>query len=230
MGLPQHVAFIMDGNGRWAQAQGLPRNEGHRAGTENIRQIIRHSKDLGIRYVTFYAFSTENFSRPKNEVSFLMNLLREYFNSEIKELHREGARIRILGDLSLFSMPLQIILRQAERTTQNNDTIHVNIALAYGGRQEILSAVNRILKTGEKQVDEEQFRNFLLTGSMPDPDLIIRTSGEQRLSNLLIFQAAYSELYFTSRYWPDFDIAAYDEALADYAGRTRRFGGIEDAN
>lgn len=228
MDKPRHIAFIMDGNGRWAKKRGLERTAGHRAGTENIRSIIRHSKDLGIEAVTFYAFSSENFSRPEKEVGFLMKLIGEYFNSEIKELHKEGARITILGDLSQFSLPIQMILKSAMSLTKNNSDILVNIALGYGGRQEILRAVNLALKEGKKSITAEEFESYLYTAGMPDPDLIIRTSGEQRLSNYLIYQSSYSELYFTETLWPDFDIKCYDQAIEAYQHRNRRFGGLDD--
>lgn len=228
--LPTHVAFIMDGNGRWAKARGLERNAGHRAGTENIRAIIRHSKDLGIRYLTFYAFSSENFSRPPGEVGFLMKLIPEYFGKEIQELIQEGARIKIIGDISQFSRPIQFVLRQAEKQTAHNDTIQLNFALAYGARQELSQAFNRMMQDGLRHIDEQTISDYLYTKDIPDPDLIIRTSGEVRLSNFLLYQSAYSELYFTPVYWPDFDLKAYDEALQSYVNRTRRFGGLEDAN
>ena len=225
--IPTHVAFIMDGNGRWASARGMKRNEGHQAGTENIRGIIRHSKNLGIKYLTFYAFSAENFSRPVEEVGFLMKLIPEFFNREIVELTQEGARIQIIGDISQFAKPIQMVLRQAEKLTRQNDTIILNFALAYGGRQEIVQAVNRLIESGKKQVTEQDFSDALYTGGMPDPDLIIRTSGEQRVSNFLLYQSAYSEFYFTPVYWPDFSVDEFDKALADYHSRKRRFGGLD---
>ena len=225
--LPQHVAFIMDGNGRWAKERGLQRSDGHRAGTETLRQIIRTSKDLGIKYLTFYAFSTENFKRPKTEVKFLMTLLQEFFNSEIQELYAEGARIHILGDTSLFSLPVRMVLDHAVKYTKDNASIHINLALGYGGRGEIIQAVNRLLDENVNKIDEETFSSYLYTAGMPDPDLVIRTSGEYRISNFLLYQLAYSELYFTPVYWPDFDTNHYKEALQDYATRARRFGGLD---
>lgn len=228
--LPTHVAFIMDGNGRWAKAHGLERNAGHRAGTENIRAIIRHSKDLGIRYLTFYAFSSENFSRPPGEVGFLMKLIPEYFSKEIPELIQEGARIKIIGEIEKFSKPIQFVLRQAEKQTAHNDTIQLNFALAYGSRQELCQAFQQMAAAGLKEINEDTLSDYLYTKGIPDPDLIIRTSGEVRLSNFLLYQSAYSELYFTPLNWPDFDLNAYDEALQSYLNRSRRFGGLEDAN
>lgn len=224
--LPNHVGFIMDGNGRWATSRGLSRSDGHRAGTENIRHIIRTSKDLKIKYLTFYAFSTENFKRPVAEVSFLMNLLVEFFNKELPELKKEGARIHILGRTELFSAPIRMILDRAVKTTEENDDIHVCLALAYGGRAEIIDAVNRIIADGIKKVDEEVFNSYLYTAGLPDVDFVIRTSGEERISNFLLYQIAYSELYFTSAYWPDFNKEKYLLALDEYANRKRRFGGV----
>ncbi|HHT21121.1 MAG TPA: isoprenyl transferase [Tissierellia bacterium] len=224
--LPKHVAFIMDGNGRWAAERGLERTAGHRAGTENIRGIIRHSKDLGIKYLTFYAFSAENFSRPAEEVGFLMKLIPEFFHREIRELTQEGARIQMIGDISQFSRPIQLVLSQAEKLTKHNDTIILNFALAYGGRQEIVRAVNQLLQSGKIEVTDQDISDALYTSGMPDPDLVIRTSGEQRVSNFLLYQSAYSEFYFTSIYWPDFSVTEFDNALADYQQRKRRFGGL----
>lgn len=224
--LPEHVAFIMDGNGRWAASRGLARTAGHRAGTENIRAIIRHSKDLGIKYLTFYAFSAENFSRPAEEVGFLMKLIPEFFNKEIVELSKEGARIQMIGDIDQFSLPIQLVLRQAERLTKQNDTIILNFALAYGGRQEIVRAVNRLIQSGKKDITEQDISEALDTKGVPDPDLIIRTSGEQRISNFLLYQSAYSEYYFTDIFWPDFSVLEYDKALDSYQARKRRYGGL----
>ncbi|NLY72710.1 MAG: di-trans,poly-cis-decaprenylcistransferase [Tissierellia bacterium] len=226
--IPIHVGFIMDGNGRWAKSRGLPRSAGHRAGTENIRHIIRTSKDLGIKYLSFYAFSTENFKRPVEEVTFLMNLLIEFFNKELPELIEEGARIHILGDLSLFKPPVRFVLEKAIKSTADNDKIHVCLALGYGGRAEIVRAVNQIIAEGIKKVDEESFEDYLYTAGMPQVDFLIRTSGELRISNFLLYQLAYSELYFTPVYWPDFGKESYMEALEDFARRNRRFGGVED--
>lgn len=226
--LPEHIGFIMDGNGRWAKARGLSRSEGHRAGTENIRHIIRTSKDLNIKYLTFYAFSTENFKRPISEVSFLMNLLVEFFNRELPELRREGARIHIIGRTDLFSAPVRFVLDKAVKTTEKNDTINICLALGYGGRAEIVDAVNKLLAQGEKKVDEKSFSDYLYTGGMPDVDYVIRTSGEMRISNFLLYQIAYAELYFTPVFWPDFNRDQYLLALDEFSKRKRRFGGVND--
>ncbi|WP_459128760.1 polyprenyl diphosphate synthase [Guggenheimella bovis] len=227
--IPNHVAFIMDGNGRWATQKGLKRTDGHRAGTENIRSIIRHSKDLGIKHLTFYAFSTENFRRPLEEVQYLMELIKEYFLSEIDELFTEGARIHVIGELERFSFPIRKVLTNAMEKTKENDTIHIYLALAYGGRQEIVRAVNRLLESGSKSISEKEFEEMLYTKGVPDPDLVIRTSGEERISNFLLYQIAYSEFYFTDVLWPDFSVAEYDKALLEFSKRTRRFGGLQDA-
>ncbi len=226
--IPRHVAFIMDGNGRWAQELGLPRNQGHRAGTDNLKRIIKYARTKGIEVLTFYAFSTENFSRPLSEVTFLFSLISEYFQREIQEMIEEGMQVHFLGDLSLFPRPVRMVLEKTQQLTEKGDAIRVNIALGYGARAEILSAVNALLKEGVEKVDEEQFASKLYTAGVPDPDLIIRTSGEQRLSNFLLYQSAYSELYFTDRYWPDFDTEAFEEALTEYGSRSRRYGGIEE--
>lgn len=225
---PKHVGFIMDGNGRWAQEQGLPRSAGHRAGTENLRSIIRTSKDLGIKYLSFYAFSTENFKRPASEVTFLMNLLIEFFNKELPELKKEGARIHILGEMTLFNAPVRLALDRAVKSTADNDEIHISLALGYGGRAEIVRAVNQIIKDGLKKVDEESFKDYLYTADMPDVDFLIRTSGEERISNFLLYQIAYSELYFTPVYWPDFNKKEYKKSLEEFAKRNRRFGGVDN--
>lgn len=226
--LPRHVAFIMDGNGRWAKERDLPRSQGHRAGTDNLKRIIKYARTRGIEALTFYAFSTENFSRPLSEVRFLFSLISEYFQREIHEMIEEGMQVHFLGDLSLFPMPVRRVLEQTQKQTAAGAAIKVNIALGYGSRQEILSAVNTLLKEGKEEVSEEEFAAYLYTAGLPDPDLIIRTSGEQRLSNFLLYQSAYSELYFTDIYWPDFDTKAFEKALEEFAARNRRFGGVEE--
>lgn len=228
--IPQHVAFIMDGNGRWAKKRMMPRTFGHRAGTENLRAIITHARDLGIRHVTFYAFSTENWKRPENEVGTLMEILLTYLRKETQTFVRENARLDVLGDLSAFSTTLQDEIRDSIRQTAGCDGIHVHLALNYSGRAEILRAVNRLLDEGRRDpVSETEFSGFLDTAGIPDPDLMIRTSGELRLSNYLLWQMAYTELYFTPVFWPDFDTDAFDEALRAYTNRDRRFGEVHDA-
>ena len=226
--LPVHVAIIMDGNGRWAKQRGLPRSAGHRAGVERVRTIIQMSSDIGIRYLTLYAFSTENWKRPADEVNTLMSLLVEYLVKELPELHAKNARIRTLGNISELPENLQKEIARAVETTRNNTGLTVNMAINYGGRQELVEAVRNALTEGVKpeDVDEEWISSALYTSGEPDPDLMIRTSGEARISNFLLYQLAYAELYFIDTYWPDFDEAEYTKALAYYAGRGRRFGGL----
>ena len=227
--LPRHVAIVMDGNGRWAQKRGLPRSFGHRAGTERLREIIRFSSDAGIQALTLYAFSTENWRRPEEEKSVLFSLLIEYFNSEIDELHENNVRITIFGEKDPFPEKVSAALLRAEDKTRNNTGLRLNIALNYGSRAEILRAVRRC---AEKAVQlgaypgDEAFENELYSAGQPELDLMIRTSGEERLSNFLLWQAAYAELYFTPIYWPDFTREEYIQALREYARRGRRFGGL----
>ena len=227
--LPRHVAIVMDGNGRWAQKRGLPRSFGHRAGTERLREIIRFSSDAGIQALTLYAFSTENWRRPEEEKSVLFSLLIEYFNSEIDELHENNVRITIFGEKDPCPEKVRAALLRAEDKTRANTGLRLNIALNYGSRAEILRAVRRC---AEKAVQlgaypgDEAFENELYSAGQPELDLMIRTSGEERLSNFLLWQAAYAELYFTPIYWPDFTRDEYIQALREYARRGRRFGGL----
>jgi len=224
--IPEHVAIIMDGNGRWAQARRLPRLAGHRAGTENLRRVLRACKDFGVKILTVYAFSTENWRRPAEEVSGLMTILDEYIVREMRSLHEEGVQIRHLGRMDGVRPGLQEKIRQAIELTRNNTTLILNIAFNYGGRQEILDAVRAILADGVApgDVDEALFSRYLYTAGQPDPDLIIRTSGEVRISNFLLWQGAYAELYSTPVFWPDFDQHELRKALDHYANRERRFG------
>jgi undecaprenyl diphosphate synthase len=226
--LPAHVAVIMDGNGRWAKQRGLPRSAGHRAGVERVRTIIRMSSDIGIRYLTLYAFSTENWKRPADEVSTLMSLLVEYLAKELPELHEKSVRIRTLGDISALPENVQTEIARAVETTKNNTGLTVNMAINYGGRQELVAVVRRALTEGvpPEKVEEAWISSALQTAGEPDPDLMIRTGGEMRISNFLLYQLAYAELYFTDTHWPDFDEAEYAKALVDFAGRNRRFGGV----
>jgi undecaprenyl diphosphate synthase len=218
----------MDGNGRWAKKRGLPRGAGHRAGVERVRTIIRMSSDIGIHYLTLFAFSTENWKRPTDEVSTLMSLLVEYLIQELPELHKKNVRIRTLGDISVLPDKVKAEIGRAVDTTKDNTGLTVNMAINYGGRQEIIEAVRKALGAGMKpeDVDDDWISSALYTAGEPDPDLLIRTSGEARISNFLLFQLAYAELYFTGTLWPDFDEAEYAKALADYAGRDRRYGGL----
>jgi undecaprenyl diphosphate synthase len=229
--VPRHIAIIMDGNGRWAKERGLPRIAGHRAGTENLRTIIRASAKLGIQYLTFYAFSTENWSRPKAEVTGLMRILSEVIDREMAELHKEGARLVHIGHLDGLSQALQDKVHQAMDLTKDNQRITIVLAFNYGGRDEIIHAIKRMLadQVDPDAVDESLVGNYMFTSEIPDPDLVIRTSGEQRTSNFLTWQSVYSEWYFPQVYWPDFNEEALHQAIAIYAQRDRRFGGLKEA-
>lgn len=227
--VPRHVAVIMDGNGRWARERGLSRLQGHRAGTENIRRVIRSFANHGVQYLTLYAFSTENWSRPPAEVRGLLRLLGEVIDREMDNLHRDGVKLNHLGTLEGLSSRLQKRVIDAMELTRNNTAITLSLAFNYGGRQEILMAVKKLLAQGisPEAVDEAIFSQSLYTSELPDPDLIIRTAGELRLSNFLLWQSAYSEYYFTPTYWPDFDEAEVERALRAYTQRQRRFGGLK---
>ncbi|MGQ9628458.1 MAG: isoprenyl transferase [Anaerolineae bacterium] len=224
--IPQHVAIIMDGNGRWAQARGLPRLMGHRAGTENIRRVLEACVEFGIKILTIYAFSTENWGRPEPEVKGLLRILSEVIEREVQNLHKNGVQLRHIGRLEGISEDLQKKVRDAIELTKNNDRLILNVAFNYGGRAEILDAARRLIaeRVGPEEVDEETFTRYLYTGGLPDPDLIIRTAGEMRLSNFLIWQAAYAEYYSTPTYWPDFDREELYKALVAYSQRKRKFG------
>jgi undecaprenyl diphosphate synthase len=226
--LPRHVAIIMDGNGRWANARGLPRLHGHRAGTDNVRTVLEASVEIGIRYLTIYAFSTENWSRPTDEVNGLFQIMAEVIRSETEELNRNGVRVHHVGRLKGLPQPLVDALQEATALTTANDRLILNVAFNYGGRAEIVDAVRRIIEDHlpAAAVDEAVINRYLYSVGQPDPDLIIRTAGEMRLSNFLIWQSAYSEYYFTNTYWPDFGREEFRRALATYAGRQRRFGGV----
>jgi undecaprenyl diphosphate synthase len=218
----------MDGNGRWAQQRGLPRLAGHRAGTENIRRIVETCVDLGVRYLTLYAFSTENWSRPADEVSGLMALLVEYVDREVDALHAQGVRLRHLGRLEELAPNLQRTVCRAIDITKNNTRFNLSVALNYGGRAEIVDAVRRMMEDdlSPDEVDEETLSRYLTTNDLPDPDLVVRTGGEMRLSNFLLWQTAYSEYYATPAYWPDFGPRELEEAIRSYGLRQRRFGGL----
>ena len=226
--IPRHVAIIMDGNGRWARKRGLPRLAGHRAGTENIRRVIEGFAEYEVKNLTLYAFSTENWARPQDEVRGLLRILEEVIGRETRNLHEKGARLRHLGRLDGLSERLKRAVCDAIELTKDNTRITVNIAFNYGGRAEILDAIQRMLRDGvePEKVDEALFGQYLYTAGLPDPDLIIRTAGEMRLSNFLIWQAAYSEYYSTPVFWPDFDRAEIEKALLAYSQRERRFGGL----
>ncbi len=231
--LPKHIAIIMDGNGRWAKKRGLPRVMGHKAGMDAIKKAVRACSDLGIGILTIYAFSTENWKRPQDEVGYLMNLLVEYMRKEINELHNNKVRIKILGETDILPEQTRKEIAEAVRLTANNIGLQFNIALNYGGRAEIVSACRKLFEDIEdgsvdkSSVDEALFRDYLYTGNDADPDFIIRTSGEQRLSNFLLWQGAYSELIFVDQLWPDFDEKVLYEAIIEYQGRDRRFGALK---
>ncbi len=226
--LPRHVAMIMDGNGRWALSRSLPRLAGHKAGTENLRRVIRASVEFGIKYLTIYAFSTENWGRPPEEVKGLMYILEDVIDRELAELNKEGVQLRHIGRLERLAPSLQEKVLYAIELTKNNDRLVLNVAFNYGGRDEIVNAIQNIMKDGiaPEEVTDELVSRYLYTAGVPDPDLIIRTSGELRVSNFLIWQAAYSEWYVTPTYWPDFNKEEYQRALETFAGRDRRYGKV----
>lgn len=231
--LPKHIAIIMDGNGRWAKKKGLPRAMGHKAGMEAIKETVRACSDLGIKILTVYAFSTENWKRPKDEVNYLMNLMVEYMRKEVNALNDNHVRIKVLGDIGILPDQTKKEIQEAVKLTHNNKGLQFNIALNYGGRAEILNACKALVRSvsdGSTDIDsinETVFANYLYTGNDPDPDLIIRTSGEQRISNFLLWQGAYSELMFVDCLWPDFDKNALYSAILEYQSRDRRFGALK---
>ncbi|HIU17289.1 MAG TPA: di-trans,poly-cis-decaprenylcistransferase [Candidatus Avidesulfovibrio excrementigallinarum] len=228
--LPQHIAIIMDGNGRWAQQRGLTRGDGHRAGVRAARQIVMACRERHIPFLTLYAFSRENWGRPRAEVSLLFSLLTQFLGDEVENMVANGIRLQVFGEVGTLPAPVRSALESALRRTAKGGEMTVNLAMNYSGREEILRAVRRIAASGINPGDitEETFRAHLYSAGQPDPDLVIRTSGERRLSNYLPFQTAYSELYFCETHWPDFTPAELDRALAWYAGRERRFGLTSD--
>ena len=227
--VPVHVAIIMDGNGRWAEQRSLPRLAGHQAGRKNIQRVIEESARLGVKHLTIYAFSTENWDRPAEEVNGLLGILGEVIETETGALHKQGVRLCHLGTLDRLAPELREAVCRAVELTKNNDRITLNVAFNYGGRAEILGAVRRIVEEGVApgDIDEVTFNSYLDTAGMPEPDLIIRTGGEMRLSNFLLWQSAYSEYYCTDAYWPDFDQKELHMAFKAYGRRRRRFGRIE---
>ena len=232
--LPQHIGIIMDGNGRWAKKRGLPRSAGHSAGADSLKKIITEANNLGVKYITVYAFSTENWKRPKEEVDYLMSLLLDYLRNAEKTLSGENVVIRVIGSRKGLSEEICRQIIKTENFTKNNTGIVMNIALNYGGREEIVNAVKNIckdVKDGRQNVDDiddEVFSSYLYTENQPDVDLLIRTSGEQRLSNYLCWQLAYTEFYFTDIYWPDFDREELIKAFEKYNKTERRFGGVKE--
>lgn len=228
--IPLHVAIIMDGNGRWAISRGLPRLAGHRAGTENLRRIIRASVEFGVKYLTIYAFSTENWGRPPEEVQGLMRILEDVIDKELNELHKEGVQLRHIGRLERLDPKIQAKVLKAIELTKDNERLVLNVAFNYGGRDEIVNAIQHMIEDGvlAEEVDDALVSTYMYTAGVPDPDLIIRTSGELRVSNFLIWQAAYSEWFITPIYWPDFNKEEYHRALDAFAQRDRRYGGVTE--
>ena len=234
--IPNHIAVIMDGNGRWGLNKGLTRSHGHNKGVSVLKNIIKFSKKLGIKVLTVYAFSTENWTRPHEEVNFLLNLFEKVLEKEIDELNRELIKINFIGELSPFSEKLRSKFKDAENITKHNKQFTLNICTNYGGRQELVKVAKELVKkslTGEispEQINEEMFESLLLTSDSQDPDLLIRTSGEKRISNFLLWQLAYSEIYITDVLWPEFDENEFYKAIIDYQSRNRRFGGIKSVS
>ncbi|EKF19533.1 isoprenyl transferase [Nitratireductor pacificus] len=232
MAKPTHVAIIMDGNGRWAAARGLPRRAGHRAGVEALRRTVRNAGELGVSWLTVYAFSSENWSRPRSEVNDLMGLLRLFIRRDLAELHQNGVRVRIIGDRENLEPDIKALLAEAENLTACNTAMNLVIAFNYGARDEIVRAATALLRdiqagtAGPEALTIERFGGYLDTAGIPDPDLIIRTSGEQRLSNFLLWQAAYTEFVFVDGHWPDFSREDLVAAIATFSERDRRFGGV----
>ncbi len=228
--VPAHVAIIMDGNGRWAKARGLPRTAGHKRGAEAVRRTVECARELGISYLTLYAFSAENWKRPSTEVTDLMGLLRLYLRNEVRNLHKNGIRLKVVGDRSRLGADIVALIADSEALTAANSALTLTLALSYGGRQEITEAARRIAREvaegrlTPEQVDEDAMAARLFTTGMPDPDLVIRTSGEKRISNFLLWQSAYAELVFLDVLWPDFGRGELEAAIRDFHGRERRYG------
>lgn len=230
---PQHIAIIMDGNGRWAKARNLPRTAGHQKGIEAVKRCVKNAGTLGVTYLTLFGFSTENWNRPEDEISDLMKLLRHYLKSETADLHKNNIRLRVIGDRTRFEQDIVLMIDNAERLTADNNKLHLTIALNYGGRQDITQAAQKIADHAFKEKRklssdeiENLFPNFLWTAGIPDPDLLIRTSGEQRISNFLIWSCAYTEFVFIDTLWPDFDNEHLVDAINQFNQRERRFGGL----
>ena len=230
--IPRHIAIILDGNGRWARKRGLPRTAGHAAGSENFRKIATYCKNIGVEYLTVYAFSTENWKRPEDEVKTIMRLLRRYLNEAIDTMERDQIRMKIFGDVNGLAPELQELVKKTDEISARYEGFQANICLNYGGRDEIVHAARRYAQDllegrAEEELTEEQFGNYLYSAGIPDPDLLIRPGGEQRISNFLLWQCAYAEFYFTDVLWPDFSTNELDKAIAVYQSRDRRFGGVK---
>jgi undecaprenyl diphosphate synthase len=234
MNIPQHIAIILDGNGRWAKAKGMPRNYGHTMGAKNVEVICKAAYDMGVKYVTMYAFSTENWNRPDSEVKALMTLLESYLKNCIRTADKNNMRVRVIGDKTGLSERFQKQIEELEEHSKVNDGLNLIIAINYGSRDEMVRAVRRLSHDvadgtlSADDIDESCFSGYLDTAGIPDPDLLIRTSGEQRLSNYLLWQLAYSEFYFTDVPWPDFDKAELEKAIEAYNKRDRRYGGVKE--
>ena len=230
--VPRHVAVIMDGNGRWAKARGLPRTDGHRRGADAVKRTVEACGELGIAYLTLFGFSSENWKRPSGEVDDLMWLLRRFLQSETARLQEHNIRVRVIGDRSNFSPDIVQLIENAEQVTAGNDRLHLTAALSYGGRQEIVAAAQSLARqavsgrVAPEEIDEAAFASCLATADIPDPDLLIRTSGEQRISNFLLWQIAYTELVFSDVLWPDFDRSHLESAIREFNGRDRRYGAV----
>ncbi|MBE5947410.1 MAG: isoprenyl transferase [Lachnospiraceae bacterium] len=234
MKIPQHIAIIMDGNGRWAKQKRMPRNYGHMQGSKRVEDICRAAHELGVKYLTIYAFSTENWSRPADEVKALMRILRDYLKESVKKASENNMRVRVIGDRERLDEDIRASIEHLEEVSAGNTGLNFQIALNYGGRDEMLRAIRRIAaecKDGQlsvEDIDEKLFSSYLDTADIPEPDFMIRTSGEQRLSNFLLWQTAYSEFYFPEVLWPDFDKKELKKAIEEYTKRDRRFGGIKE--
>ena len=231
--IPQHVAIIMDGNGRWAKEKNLPRTFGHREGIKRVKETVRVAAKLGVKVVTFFAFSSENWNRPKNEINALMRFLNNFLDKEIRELDKNNIRFMVLGKDEPLPQDIVAKIRKSQNQTKDNSGLVMALALNYGSRQEIIEAVKKVYKAAKKgelnleELTEEDFSRYLYTAGLPDPDLFIRTSGEMRISNFLLWQLSYAELYFTKKYWPDFKEDDFEKAIIEYQRRERRFGGID---
>lgn len=234
MNVPQHIAIILDGNGRWAKAKGMPRNYGHTQGSKNVEKICEIAYKMGVKYLTVYAFSTENWNRPKSEVDALMTLLRNYMKTCLKTAEKNRMKVRVIGDKSRLDEDIRTRIEELEEASRNNDGLNFQIAINYGSRDEMIRAMKKMVKECEdgkltsEEITEEKFESYLDTHDIPDPDLLIRTSGEQRLSNYLLWQLAYTEFYFTDIPWPDFTKEELEKAIEQYNSRDRRYGGIKE--
>ena len=226
MKIPEHVAIIMDGNGRWAKERKLPRIIGHREGVESVREVVRTAREIGVKYLTLFTFSTENWRRPQDEVRGLFNLLERVAKREINLLLKNGIKLKVIGRKDELPERTRKIIESAEEKTKENKDMTLVLAFNYGGRREIIDAINKILKNGKKEINEDDFRKYLYDPEIPDPDLLIRTSGEMRISNFFLWEIAYTELYFTDKYWPDFRREEFLKAIEEYAKRERRFGEV----